>query len=79
MINVTLTNQSFEVSGHAMYADFGKDIVCSAVTTATFTTLGLLNKILNENQYQYVEKEGYIKFSTLEDLMNKVIGNLRFN
>ena len=40
---------SFEISGHANYAEYGSDIVCSGITTATFTTIGLLKKILNSN------------------------------
>lgn len=68
MITATITYQEkvtmFEVNGHANYAEYGKDIVCSSVTTAVFTTLGLLEKLLNKNEYNYTEKEGLIKFET---------------
>ena len=30
---------AFSISGHAEYADFGSDIVCSAVTSAVMTVL----------------------------------------
>lgn len=34
-----------EVSGHANYADRGYDIVCSGVTTATYTSINLIEKV----------------------------------
>ncbi len=71
---------SFEISGHANYSDYGTDIVCSGITTATFTTLGLLKKILNEEDYNYSEKEADIKFILTstncdENLVKQVIEN----
>lgn len=49
MINVVVekNNQdikSIEVSGHSGYDELGKDIVCSAVSTAMYLTVGLLEK-----------------------------------
>ena len=32
---------SFQIKGHANYSEYGTDIVCAGITTATFTTLGL--------------------------------------
>ena len=52
---------SFEINGHAEYAEYGYDIVCSAITTATFTTVGILKRILSNN-FLYTEKEANIKF-----------------
>lgn len=34
-----------ELSGHAGYADYGHDIVCSGITTATYTSINLIDKI----------------------------------
>ena len=48
MINVTLTNQSFEVSGHAMYAEFGKDIVCSAISVLATTTVNSIESLTDD-------------------------------
>lgn len=33
-----------KVSGHSGYDDIGKDIVCSAVSTAMYVTIGILQK-----------------------------------
>ena len=37
---------AFSISGHANYDEYGKDIVCSSITTAVFTTLNLLLLII---------------------------------
>lgn len=37
----------FEVSGHAEYNEYGKDIVCSAVTILTFNTIDTFTDILD--------------------------------
>ena len=39
---------AFSISGHANYDEYGKDIVCSSITTAVFTTLNLLDKIIKK-------------------------------
>lgn len=48
MINVVVLNndgiKSISVSGHSGYDELGKDIVCSAVSTAIYITVGLLEK-----------------------------------
>ena len=36
--------RSFQVSGHAEYAESGQDIVCSAVSALTITTINALSK-----------------------------------
>lgn len=37
-----------ELSGHAGYARSGYDIVCSGITTATYTSINLIDKINND-------------------------------
>lgn len=49
MINVVVEKnnddiKSIVVSGHSGYDELGKDIVCSAVSTAMYVTVGLLEK-----------------------------------
>ena len=70
---------SFKITGHANYSEYGTDIVCAAITTATFTTLGLLQKVLSEKSYKYTEKDADIEFSILEqndsELVKQIIQN----
>lgn len=40
---------SIIVSGHAMYSDYGKDIVCSATSSCVITTVNAILKIDNSS------------------------------
>lgn len=63
---------SFEISGHSDFAEYGEDIVCSAITTATFYTIGLFNKFFS-NLFTYIEKDGYIKLETNEEINQELV------
>ena len=70
--------QSFKIIGHADYAEYGYDIVCSGITTAVFTSLGLIKKYLNESEYDYQELDGTIalSFKATNQIVNDIIENL---
>ena len=79
MINIEIiNNKTIKVKGHADYAEYGYDIVCSGITTAVFTSLGLIRKYLNENDYDYKELDGTISlnFKETNQLVNDIIENL---
>ena len=63
----------FTISGHANYAKFGEDIVCSSVTTSATQTLNALLELLNLNpEYEY--KEGFISCNLEDtDLKGKMV------
>ena len=46
-----------KISGHANYNDYGKDIVCSAVSAIS---IGALNALKNIENYAITQKEGLI-------------------
>lgn len=46
-----------KISGHANYDDYGKDIVCSAVSAIS---MGALNALKNIENYAITQKEGLI-------------------
>ena len=39
MIKVEVTKKDISIAGHAMYDDYGKDIVCAAVSSIITTTV----------------------------------------
>lgn len=41
MIRLTIKNNIITITGHAGYDDFGKDIVCSAVSSIVITSINL--------------------------------------
>lgn len=87
MIKVKITKENANISsisilGHAMYADYGKDIVCSAVSSITTTTVnGILS--LNKDSLSYkVSKDGLIisninSDETTQILINNMISLLK--
>ena len=74
--------QSLEVSGHSGYQTYGSDIVCSAISTAVFTTINLIDKKYGNNSYHLIQKEdkGYLFFEMIKiediDFVNLVFDNL---
>jgi hypothetical protein len=64
-INVIGKNDKIEILGHAMYDDFGKDIVCAGVSSVVIT---IVNAILTFNK-------DYIKYNILKDSFTIEINN----
>lgn len=52
----------FKVSGHARYAEKGKDIVCSAVSVLTINAINTLNEIVKCNTLTEPCVDGNIEF-----------------
>ncbi len=52
--------KSISILGHAMYADFGKDIVCSAVSSITTTTINGSLSLDKESLSYEVSKDGLV-------------------
>lgn len=65
------------ILGHAMYDDFGKDIVCSAVSSIAITTInGLL--AIDEESILYEEKKDELDIVVKKenDIVNKLMQNM---
>lgn len=66
-----------KVLGHALYDDYGKDIVCSAVSSIVITTVnGILS--INKNNLNYmVSKQGInIKINSEDQITQILIKNM---
>lgn len=60
---------SITVKGHAMYSDFGKDIVCSAISSIVTTSInGIL--LLNKDSLSYLVAEGIVSIKNISEEQN---------
>ena len=73
MIKVIKKNKVIEISGHANYAEFGKDIVCASVSSVIMTTVNSIMNIDNSS-ISYIDDGNKIIIEKLND--NEVIDKL---
>ena len=79
-VSIKKENAKFKkvtILGHAMYDDYGKDIVCSAVSSIVITTVnGIL--ALNKGSLSYlVSKKGMtIDIKNMDETTQILIGNM---
>ena len=55
------------IEGHAGFQDYGKDIVCSAISTAMILSCNLLEKVSPKNRIYSDEKKGVIELEVMDD------------
>lgn len=81
MINVTIykdkrgKSQGYHVSGHAGYDEYGKDIVCAAVSVLAQTALISLFEVCKvDKEYieYFIDDKGVLKVKVLKDLSSPV-------
>lgn len=80
MIKVILTKKDDNVNkviinGHAGYNDFGKDIVCAAVSSTVITTINILLSLDNQS-ISYNDSRGLIIEVLKNDMTTKKIINV---
>lgn len=69
--------KSVSVLGHAMYGDYGKDIVCSAVSSIVITTVNAILSLDKESISYMVSKKGLnIKILKQKRVTNVLIHNM---
>ena len=76
MIKIEIKKDLINISGHALYDDYGKDIVCSAVSSCVITTV---NGILSiDKDAIKVNEENGVKIEILKhsDVVDKLIDNM---
>lgn len=70
LVNITLDKnlkvKKVTVGGHTGYDDLGKDIVCSAVSTAMYVSIGLVEKTCLDYDFKSNDKN-----ATMELVINK--------
>jgi len=81
MITVRLEKDRYikqvEVSGHAKYDEYGKDIVCASVSSIVTTTVNAIIRIV-EDSISYDESDGKVLIKVLktDDVINKLLENM---
>ncbi len=77
MILVIKNSHKIWIKGHSMYADFGKDIVCSAVSSIVTTTVNGILKIDNK-AIDYKVNDGEVQIDILknDDITMKLLNNM---
>lgn len=49
----------FDISGHANFDDYGKDIVCAAVSVLAQTTISSIHELANLEDFEYKIDSGH--------------------
>jgi len=64
------------IIGHAMYADYGKDIVCSAVSSIVTTTINGCIALDKDSLSYEVNDKGVVISNIVGDNTNTLINNM---
>ena len=79
-VKVVKENSNYKkitLHGHAMYDDYGKDIVCSACSSIVTTTVNGVLALNNESLSYQVSKDGMtIEVNNFDDVTQTLIGNM---
>ena len=80
MIKVEVTKDTISIKGHAMYDDYGKDIVCAAVSSTVITSVEMIASI-DENAITVNEATNKLtitinKHDTIIDKLTNTMINL---
>ena len=80
MIKIKIEKQetinSIEISGHANFDKYGKDIVCASVSSIATTTVNALLKLGKD--IDYITKDGYLKITinSHDNVVDRLIDNM---
>lgn len=77
MIKVDISKDKIVLEGHALFADFGKDIVCSAVSSIVTTSINAIlsfdNKFIT---YELLKDKLEIEVVTHNNIVDTLIDNM---
>lgn len=77
MIKVNYSNSIITITGHAGYAEAGKDIVCASVSSIVYTTVnGILNIDKSAISFQDEADKMVIKLLSNDETTCKLIDNM---
>lgn len=79
-IKIEFNNNSLKkinISGHANYDDYGKDIVCASCSSILVTTINAIIEI-DESAINYIDNGSNVSINVLKnnDIVNKLLNNM---
>lgn len=79
-VKIEIKNNSLKkinVSGHANYNDYGKDIVCASCSSILVTTVNAIIEI-DESAIEYIDNGSIVTINILKDndIVNKLLNNM---
>ena len=60
MIKIKISNDTIIVEGHALFDEYGKDIVCASVSSIAITSINAILRI-DEEAIECLQDEGFIE------------------
>ena len=69
MIKISIKEDEILINGHAMFDDYGKDIVCASVSSIAITTINAIVEFDNTS-IEVRENDGYLKIDILKHNKN---------
>ena len=77
MITIKQNKNKIVIEGHALYDDYGKDIVCASVSSIVITTVNAIEKI-DKNLVKHIYKDEIltITYDDKSHLAIKLIENM---
>jgi hypothetical protein len=77
MIRVKISPKKITISGHADYEEYGKDIICSSVSSIVTTTVNAI-LMFDHKTIHYAVKEGLVKIDILknDETTSKLLDNM---
>ncbi len=76
-VNILGKNDTIEIYGHALYDDYGKDIVCAGVSSIVTTSINAILSF-NKNYLEYNYNNDLLTIKVIEhnDIVDKLISNM---
>ena len=77
MISIKRDSKKIVISGHALYDEYGKDIVCASISSVSICTVNAIISI-NEKAIETKQKDGelIININLNDDITNKLLDNM---
>ena len=72
MIKIKYTKDSLEITGHAGYADYGKDIVCASVSTLVVCSINNM-KSIDKDSVDYKDDGNKITIKVFNNNYSEII------